>query len=329
METLIQQQQTIQSIILTGIEQSQLPQEIAYMRNRLQPDRIFGKQLRPFIKPLYTNLVTAAMDGYDVEALSRSTQIYFLLCSYNTMQWNNWDNNDLLALSAIQAAATGKLPFWRFVCLPYVELERDASAFVSWKYSIGSRRYDTLNPALRYDKKLLASCEQIGIQPTLTFVFDDWEALFLRCRGSYELLSKQDKQTALERLEEVRAATTQWIAESVQGRDIAYNTLFFSQLIGYQEFCDLMDSFQLDMQARVINEEARFIKEASKDITETQAQREAHIRVSQYATEGALLQDQGIFLPAEYPITLVYTKLSLINKFASCFYVRDEQIKNM
>ncbi len=294
-------------------------------------------KLRKFISPLLTSI------GDDIESqetIELAAKVYGFLMGQNKVEnmRDNANNNILLAQIAIQAAISRRMDFWRFVCMPEISMVKDGSKFVDWNCEIGSPRYDTLTSALDRDSEILAGLQQLGIKPQLYFVLDDWEVPWLRSEQDFRALSRSEQQKALEALSGIRQQTTNWINENAGKNSVANSgIIYFSSLIGYQRFVDLMDAPRLESESTyqgVFSEEKRFVIESARRVlTRQEADAKTGRRIIQYATEGSILANtfltNGIYLNAEYPVQVVWKKLTLLADLPTLFYVTDKEVKNI
>lgn len=306
---------------------------------------LLKRQFRKWVRDPFEVAISGA------EKLSREEEqvaatVYARLWLSNVQESTrgNMENNSLLATSSISAAKTGEIDFYRFVCMPYIGLVSDQGEFVSWKYVIGTYSYDTLTPAMSADKKLLSKFDGL-VQPRMTFILDDWEVPFLRTNDLSDVqtsgflgLNPAAQELALKELEKVRNDVTKWIAQKTADYQIVPEVKFFSEIVGYKNFVDLVSAFQLEAPTDegIYKAEVDFVRksierEAVKP-SELGISIRASRRIAQYAVEGAILKEQfknGIFLCSEYPTVPVWQKLNMISSIPSLFYVKDSEVKNI
>ena len=299
----------------------------------ISPDK---DQLQKAIKPL---VVAVENDIENKNTILLATTIYRFLLSQTQLdnQKENAENNSLLATVSVNSAISKQIDFWRFVCLPEVSLGVNSNnTFDTWNYTLGSERYDTLSPALQRDSEVIDGMRALGITPQLFYVLDDWEAPWLRSENTFKKLSKSEQKKALESLSEIRDVTSEWITKQTKQFEPS-GIIYFSSLINYQTFTDLMDVPLLESRndyKNTMEEEKRFVKESSRRIlTDSEAYAIAQKRVIQYATEGSILANtflaNGIYLNSEYPVQVVWKKLTLFANLPTLFYVTDKEVKNV
>jgi hypothetical protein len=280
--------------------------------------------------------------GNDIEnkdSILLATKIYRFLLSQTQLdnQKENSDNNSLLATVSVNAAISKRIDFWRFVCMPEVSIDVNSNnTFDTWDYTLGSERYDTLSPALQRDSEIIDGMRALGITPQLFYVLDDWEAPWLRAENIFKKLSKSEQKKALEGLSDIRAVTSEWITKQTKEFDPS-GIIYFSSLINYRTFIDLMDMPLLESQVEykiILEEEKNFVKKSSRrNPTDLEATAIAQKRIIQYATEGSILANtflgNGIYLNSEYPVQVVWKKLTLFADLPTLFYVTDKEVKNV
>ncbi len=258
-------------------------------------------------------------------------------------QINNYSNNVLLGNVAISAAQTGNLDLWRFVCLPKLSLEvSDQREYARWKYDFSNHRYDTLKPVLPFDQRLIEGFRSFNINPSLTLVLDDLEAPYLRTTNhrksgfsGYESLKKPEQARALAGLVEMRTSIRDWISESTQNLNCEANVIFFSEMVEYSTFADLLATFELEVDERhtkILNQEMQLVREIFPQISYLECRIYAIRRIAQYAVEGAILYPRvssGVYLASEYPVNLVWKKLTLLADIPTLFYLQDKDVRNL
>jgi hypothetical protein len=311
---------------LTDIQRVQVFSDTPQDVNKLQ------KAISPLLAALKGNVE-------DKNTIQLAAQLFAFLRSQIKVEnmMENARNNELLAEVAVQSAVSKTIDLWRFVCMPEISMVSDQKTFIEWLCNMGTERYDTLSPALKRDAELIASCKELGITPKLYFVLDDWEVPWLRSEQQFKSLSRPEQEKALDSLSSIRAQTENWIQETTQRCEITPGIVFFSSLINYQQFVDLMDAPLLESQAQyngVFNEERRFVIESTRrKLTNEEANKKTSLRVIQYATEGGILAStflgSGIYLNAEYPVQVVWKKLTLLSDLPTLFYVTDKEVKNV
>lgn len=249
----------------------------------------------------------------------------------------NKENNLLLARASIRAIQKGTMPLWRFVCMPRIGMVAKDSMFERWTCEIGDTRYDTLSPALSRDFNIIELVRRHEITPNLYYVLDDWEVPWLRTESDFNKLFKDEKEKALQNLFSIRTQTKDWITGTTKAfNNVPNQILFFSELIDYQSFCDLMDAPRLEATEAyqgTFEQEYQFIKKADFFMNDFERRRAAMRRIIQYATEGSILANtslgQGIYLNSEYPVQVVWKKLTLFAELPTLFYVTDKDVKNI
>lgn len=287
--------------------------------------------------PMLSALTQLEVDSE--ELAQKATGLYQLVTaeSQNPQLTNNSENNFLLAKSCVRAVDSGVLNLWRFVCLPDLTMESADGKFTRWNYSFSISRYDTLTPCLDRDKQLLTRFNDFGISTRITFVVDDWEALWLRVDNQYNALSASEHQSAMTSLNSLRQDMRRWIDTNLSTRNITSASLaYFSSFISYFDFITLKDQLLLESDVSysgLLADEILFVRKALPELSLPNATRKAQGRIVQYATEGAILSatslGDGIYLNSEYPTQSVWKKLSLIAKIPTLFYVKDKDIRNV
>ena len=272
------------------------------------------------------------------EVIKSTDFLYNFLTEKNNYQRNNQLNNQLLKSVATATVQTGKLSLWRFICMPEISLETQNNQFKKWQYTFGSRRYDTLTPALPRDQQLIDGLKDRGINSELYFVIDDWEAPYLRTAKEFYSLPKDEKRKALEGLEPVRQQTSQWIYNTTNNTNLEpKDILYFSSRIEFPEFVDLMDAIPLELEPKysgIYQEEQRFVQKSSPELSLLEKDLKAARRIAQYAVEGSIIIESGLtnglYLNSEYPVQQVWKKLTLLSPdIPTLFYVKDEEVKNI
>lgn len=291
----------------------------------------------------------AAMLNTDVpdESVSKAVEIYRVLWGSIADEAfrGNSSNNELLALASQDAAITNKLEFYRFVCMPWVKLKTSNGMFDGWSYEVGTYGYDTLTPAMPADLTLFNALEGI-VDTKITFILDDWEVPYLRTtdykKPGYSILSSMSQSQqllALESLEGMREDVSKWINVSVVNYLVGTDILYFSKLIGYKSFLELLSEFEINFPEnaqKLLNAEMAFVRESARRDKRTMSEFEIRIkamrRISQYAVEGSILLEtfgNSVFLCSEYPVAQVLKKLTLISDIPALFYAKDSDVKNI
>lgn len=300
-------------------------------------------------KSLYKFLLELPEDT-DTEVAKRTAKIYkfFREATLEKPQKDNYENNRMLAEISFEAALTGEVNLWRFVCMPELSMETDERGnFERWSYRLGKFRYDTLTPPLRFDRQLISGLRLLGLESSLTFVLDDWEAPYLRTTdpskqgySSFKSLSQSEQVRALEGLSDVRRAMVSWIeyktTELGLTPDIVKpDTLFLSEIIDYRNFTDMLSALELELDENyinILNLEMNFVRDSTPGVSDQECRIKAIRRVTQYAVEGAVLgpiMKNRIFLSSEFPVNLVWKKLTLLQNLPTLFYVQDSDVKNI
>ena len=299
--------------------------------------------LRWIARPFQEAMLTT---GIPEESLIKSVEIYRVLWTSIADQAfrGNASNNKLLALASQNAATTNKLEFYRFVCMPWVQLKTSNRMFDRWSYEVGSYGYDTLTPAMPADLALVNAFDGI-IDTKITFVLDDWEVPYLRTTDDknpgysvFASLSKSQKLLALESLVGMRQDVSKWINESVN-YPAKTDILYFSKLIDYESFLVLLDDFEINFPEnaqKLLWAEMSFVRESARRLRKVLSEFEVRVRamrrISQYAIEGSILLEKfgnSVFLCSEYPVAQVLKKLTLISDIPALFYAKDSDVKNI
>ena len=308
-----------------------------------------GTELKRATKGLYKFFIDLPEDT-NTEAFKRTASIYkfFREATLERPQKDNFENNLMLAERSFEAALTGKVNLWRFVCMPELSMETNKNGdFERWNYRLGRFRYDTLTPPLRFDKKLITDLRLLGLKPSLTFVLDDWEAPYVRTidaskqgYSSFKALSENEQLRALDGLFGMRKATLAWIEDKTVELGLTTdiikpNILFLSELIDYKEFTELLEALELELDENylnILNLEMAFVRKSTPGVTDQECRIKAIRRVTQYAVEGAVLapsMQKSIYLSSEFPVNLVWKKLTLLQNLPTLFYVQDIDVKNI
>lgn len=294
------------------------------------------------------SIVNLLMPVFEVESINdgnlveRAIKIYFVLQSLirKEEKLNNVLNNRLIASSCLEAARSGELTAWRFVCMPKTDFD-PSDLDMPWKVTIGDARYDTLMPALSFDQKIVEVLENIGVDVNITYVFDDWELPFLRVldlntgESPFLALNPEDQESCITALRQVKKVVKKWVAKTLAKGNVPYDVIFFSDLIAYQDFKDGIESLRFDTGPNiqgVFKAEEEFVRRADPYKSSMAVNRAVATRIAQYAFEGIILREyfeKGIFLASEYPIDTVWQKLNLFTKIPTLFYAKDEDVKNI
>lgn len=295
-------------------------------------------------RKIFSPIDRAIDEQFTNEQKALATRLYVLLQKFNlneTIQRND-ENNQLLAIAVINAVREGRLTLWRYVCMPRTNLivGENRGGFVRWEAEYDSR-YDTLTKALIQDKELLAQISNLGIEPNIYFVINDWEVPFYRSNVSIKSLNEGEFELAISALETIRGYTRDWIAQTCERYGLnASGVYFFSDrelCPEYQEFLDLVDTLKLERaglaDAGILKAEIDFVIKADKSISGQSAELKAMRRIYQYAVESVFIAQsvlgKGIYLNAEYPTINVWQKMRLLQQLPTLFYVTDSQVQNI
>lgn len=246
---------------------------------------------------------------------------------------NNKQNKKAVSKAIEEAVEQDQLRLWRYVCIPRITIENN-----EWNLQFGDPRYDTLTQALSFDKDLISKLRAEGIEPTITFVLNDWEIIYLRNKQQFEALGSATQQRLVQELKQVQERISAWITtEAATSLGSAqFDIQYFTDIIDPIVFEELMLAMVIEESEEtmgILRSELDFIRKAGDVLTEEQALRMAMRRVAQYAVEGSVLQDWfglgSLFLCSEYPIASVWKKINLLTTVPTIFYVNDRDVRNI
>jgi hypothetical protein len=316
---------------------------------------------RDFSKPLYNAMTSVIQESpgnfarivevnEETAILSAKLFSVFLGCTRVSTQLRNKENNLLLARNVVESVKEGKVNLWRFVCMPKTTMIKKDNKFDRWEADFSTTAYNTLSPALFYDRDLLSKVLSLGLVPKLTYVLDDWEVPYIRMTditetgfSKFKSLSQDERDIALKSLVEINVQVRSWIDKMMLAQNIRIpdftNVRFLSGMIDYYEFIELMDTLFLEMDIEslgIFKQELEFAEKYYPNINRQTAGIMAGRRITQYATEAVVINNDtssefknGIFLNSEYPTLPVWQKLNLVTRIPTLFYAEDEVIKNI